>query len=167
MLQDLTALALMLRQFNIPYVNGVARVELPAGFVAILNMLTMIVLSFFRLGCNAIGDKGADYIGQAVTANASQSVVQILYVCTCMDLESYNNSEGVMIDHLGTSWTDRPTIDECIFPCSLESTEISEAAQDKLERTRQSLDRPSDKELDINYLHHALVVQKRNQTNVT
>ena len=47
--------------------------------IYISHKLTCIVL-FFRLGCNAIGDKGADYIGQAVTANASQSVVQILYV---------------------------------------------------------------------------------------
>ena len=54
----------------------------------------------------------------------------------------------------------------CFIFCSLENSKIPEAAQRNLEKVRLSLDRPSDKELDINYLHHAQVINKRNQSNV-
>ncbi len=54
----------------------------------------------------------------------------------------------------------------CVFFSSLENSEIPESAQKQLEKTRLSLNRPSDKQLDINYLHHAQVVQKRNQSNM-
>ena len=54
-----------------------------------------------------------------------------------------------------------------IFLCSLESTEISKEARANLEEIRVSLERPADKELEINYLDYGLVFKlKRAQSNM-
>ena len=52
--------------------------------------------------------------------------------------------------------------------CRLESTDIPKDAQDRLAEIVEKLKADPDREkLDVNYLHHSQVVDKRNQTNVT
>ena len=51
--------------------------------------------------------------------------------------------------------------------CRLESTNIPQDAQDRLAEIVEKLKADPDREkLDVNYLHHAQVNEKRNQTNV-
>lgn len=50
----------------------------------------------------------------------------------------------------------------------LEATSIPQDAQDRLTGIVEKLKAdPGREKLDVNYLHHAQVVEKRNQTNVT
>ena len=52
--------------------------------------------------------------------------------------------------------------------CRLEATGIPKDAQDRLAEIVEKLKAdPDRKKLDVNYLHHAQVIEKRNQTNVT
>jgi hypothetical protein len=52
--------------------------------------------------------------------------------------------------------------------CSLEASNIPQDAQDRLAEIVDKLKAdPGREKLDVNYLHHAQVVEKRNQTNVT
>ena len=51
--------------------------------------------------------------------------------------------------------------------CRLESTSIPQGAQDGLAEVVEKLKADPEREkLDVNYLHHAQVNEKRNQTNV-
>lgn len=47
----------------------------------------------------------------------------------------------------------------------LDNTGFSPTAEADLERIRKSLNRPSGKELDLNYVPNAHLVEKRRQTN--
>ena len=50
--------------------------------------------------------------------------------------------------------------------CRLESTSIPQDAQDRLTEIVETL-KVNREKLDVNYVHNAQVVEKRNQTNVT
>lgn len=48
-----------------------------------------------------------------------------------------------------------------MFSHSLQSTGLTRAAKDELEKVRQSLNRPADKNLDISYLPYAHIVRQQ------